>query len=336
MCLILHFWSKSLCHRHSPSGHLVFNDPTVAQVLVADSSNTFASSEQVTGKAYAASYAAPTPAMLTSAVSAMEAAYTDAAGRSNPDLARKDLKGGIIGGETLTPGVYTWTTGVTLNTDVTFTGDSENVFILQSAGNLVVASDVNVILTGGVKAENIFWQFAGNAAIGTGAHMEGILLIKTDVTFRTSSSLNGRIFAQTATNLQMATITEPAAATLSPTVSPAVSPTVSPTASPTAPPTATPTVSPTVLVYVIGSFSSSGISLADAEANRDVFVASIASVAGVEESTVEVTGFSVAEARRRRLLDDEAALTVDYKILAAANGKRRRLLRRCRKSCMPK
>ena len=72
------------------------------------------------------------------------------------------------------------------------------------------------------------------------------------------------------------------------------------------------------VLYVIGSFSTSGITLADAEANSDVFVASIASVAGVEESTVEVTGFSVAEARRRRLLDDEAALTVDYKISAAA------------------
>jgi len=59
------------------------------------------------------------------------------------------------------------------------------------------------------------------------------------------------------------------------------------------------------------------ISLADAEDYNDVFVASIASVAGVEESTVEVTGFTVAEARRRRLLDDEVALTVDYKISAA-------------------
>jgi hypothetical protein len=39
--------------------------------------------------------------------------------------------------------------------------------------------------------------------------MEGILLCKTDVVFVTSSSLNGRIFAQTACNLQMATITAP-------------------------------------------------------------------------------------------------------------------------------
>ena len=70
--------------------------------------------------------------------------------------------------------------------------------------------------------------------------------------------------------------------------------------------------------YVFGSISTSGISLADAKLSSDVFVAAIASVAGVEESTVEVTGFFVAEARRRRLLEDEAVLTVDYKISAAA------------------
>jgi hypothetical protein len=38
--------------------------------------------------------------------------------------------------------------------------------------------------------------------------MQGILLVKTHVLFVTGSSLNGRILAQTAVNLQMATITE--------------------------------------------------------------------------------------------------------------------------------
>jgi hypothetical protein len=38
--------------------------------------------------------------------------------------------------------------------------------------------------------------------------MEGILLVKTDVTFVTGSSLNGRVLAQTACALQKATIVE--------------------------------------------------------------------------------------------------------------------------------
>ena len=49
--------------------------------LIMDASNTFSTSALVTGKAYAADYTAPTPAILTTAVSAMEAAYTDGATR---------------------------------------------------------------------------------------------------------------------------------------------------------------------------------------------------------------------------------------------------------------
>ncbi|MHB8877425.1 MAG: Ig-like domain-containing protein, partial [Myxococcaceae bacterium] len=54
--------------------------------LVADSTNVFSNSTQVVGKVYAANYAVPTPSNLTTAVSNMEAAYTDAAGRPTPDF----------------------------------------------------------------------------------------------------------------------------------------------------------------------------------------------------------------------------------------------------------
>jgi hypothetical protein len=42
--------------------------------------------------------------------------------------------------------------------------------------------------------------------VGAGAHLEGILLVYTDVTFVTGSSLAGRVLTQTACNLQKATI----------------------------------------------------------------------------------------------------------------------------------
>ena len=50
--------------------------------LVADVTNIFSTSSLVTGKVYAANYAPPTPANMTTAVSNMEAAYTAAAGRT--------------------------------------------------------------------------------------------------------------------------------------------------------------------------------------------------------------------------------------------------------------
>jgi hypothetical protein len=166
--------------------------------------------------AYAASYIAPTPALLTTAVSDMVIAYTDARGRTNSDAARINLFSGEIGGLTLEQssntdnGVYTFQSDVTINSDVTFSGGPDDIFIIQMTGNLMVAAGKKVILAGGVQAKNIFWQVEGFVEVGTGAHMEGILLVKTRVLFKTRSSLNGRVLAQTACDLQMATITEPA------------------------------------------------------------------------------------------------------------------------------
>jgi hypothetical protein len=166
------------------------------------------------GHAYAASYGGQTATDLTAAVSAMEAAYTDAAGRTNPDAARKNVGGGTLGGVNyggpdapLTPGVYTFGSDVQLNGNVHFSGDG--VYIIQIAGDLAQAADYDVILSNSAKQENIFWQVAGSVEVGAGSTMQGIILAKTKADFITGSSLKGRVLAQTACNLQQATITEP-------------------------------------------------------------------------------------------------------------------------------
>jgi hypothetical protein len=185
--------------------------------LTADSTNQFSTSTQITGKAFAANYAVPIPSQLTTAVSAMEAAYTDAAGRDAGVGPRLNLGAGILGGTfggattPLTPGVYTFGTDVSLTGDIYFKGSDSDIFIIQIAGNLVQDASYNVILTNGALAKNIFWQVAGFVEVGAGAHMEGILLVQTAVTFVTSSSLNGRVLAQTACALDQATITQPVA-----------------------------------------------------------------------------------------------------------------------------
>jgi hypothetical protein len=177
--------------------------------FTADSSGTFSTSAQVTGNAYASTYASPTPTNLGIAVGDMMTAYTDAAGRLNSDAARINLKTGLIGGETLTAGVYTFGTDVNIGTDVTISGSATDVFIIQIAGNLIQAENMRVTLAGSALPQNIFWQVAGYVQVGTGAHMEGILLSATAVTFVTGSSLHGRVLAQTACTLDSATITQP-------------------------------------------------------------------------------------------------------------------------------
>ncbi len=167
----------------------------------------YATSAQVTGTIYAADMVTPTSGKLTTAVNNMITAYNDAAGRPSPDFS--ELGSGNIGGKTLTPGLYKWTSSVTLPTDVTISGGSGDVWIFQISGDLNMSTSVKVILSGGAKAENIFWQVAGMAIFGTTSHFEGIILCQTGITFQTGASFNGRALAQTAVILEGNTIVNP-------------------------------------------------------------------------------------------------------------------------------
>jgi hypothetical protein len=166
----------------------------------------YSTASQVTGKVYAADYASPTPATLTTAVSDMLTAYNDGAGRVASALANVNYMSGNLDGQTLTSGVYTFDSEVNFGT-LTFKGNANAVFIITTTGDVKQAANKNVILKGGAKAENIFWIVAGKVTVGAGAHLKGVLLVKTSVTFITGSSLHGRILSQTAVALQQATIT---------------------------------------------------------------------------------------------------------------------------------
>ncbi len=176
--------------------------------LIADPSNTFSTSSLVTGKVYAANYDPPTPAVMTAAISDMETAFTDAAGRTTPDFT--ELGAGDISGLTLVPGLYKWGTGVLItNAGVTLSGGANDVWILQIAGDLTVSSSAIVTLVGGAQAKNIFWQVSGQATLGTAADFKGIILSQTLVSLNTGAKMTGRALAQTAVTLDATAITAP-------------------------------------------------------------------------------------------------------------------------------
>jgi len=175
--------------------------------LTADPTNVFSTSSSVVGKVYAANFAVPSPTNLTTAIGSMETAYTDAAGRSSPD--HLELGTGNIGGLTLAPGLYKWTSTVTIPTDVTIAGGANDVWIFQTSGDLSIAAAKNVTLSGGAQAKNIFWQVAGEATLGANSHFEGIILSKTAITLKTQASLKGRALAQSQVALDNNAITAP-------------------------------------------------------------------------------------------------------------------------------
>ena len=144
---------------------------------------------------------------LTTAVLNMQAAYTDAAGRSNPDYLNEGA--GIIGGLTLAPGLHKWTSTLLIPTDITISGNYDDVWIFQVAGTLTMSSAVRMNLEGGAQASNIFWQVSGAVTLGTTSHFEGNLLGATSIAVQTGATVNGRLLAQTAVTLQMNTVTVP-------------------------------------------------------------------------------------------------------------------------------
>jgi hypothetical protein len=187
--------------------------------LIADAGGLYSKSSLVVTDAgtledhiFAASYGGATATALTAAVSDMEIAYTDAAGRTNTDASRINLGDGDLGGayggasSALTPGIYTFTTAVTIPASIHLSGDENAIYIFQIAGALSLASGVEVIFDGGVVPSNVFWQVAEGVTVGTTAAMQGIILSKTAVVFQNQATLEGRIYAQTAATLDANTV----------------------------------------------------------------------------------------------------------------------------------
>jgi hypothetical protein len=117
---------------------------------------------------------------------------------------------GNLGGLTLGPGLYKFTSGAKLSgSDLTLTGSASDVWIFQIASTLTVADGIHVVLAGGAQASNIFWQVASSAALGTTVHFVGTILAHDAVTLATGATLEGRALAQSAVTLQSNTITVP-------------------------------------------------------------------------------------------------------------------------------
>ena len=134
----------------------------------------------------------------------MQTAYTDAASRTNPTVS--ELGTGDIGGKTITPGLYKWSTPVTITKNVTISGGKNDIWILQISGTLNISSGKQVILKGGAQAKNIFWQVSGATTLGTYSTFNGNILGETNIVLQTGAKINGRALAQTAVTLDANTI----------------------------------------------------------------------------------------------------------------------------------
>jgi PKD repeat protein len=148
------------------------------------------------------------PVLLTRAVSDMVIAYTAASTRTPADFT--DIgAGGAIGGMNLVPGLYKFTGAVTIPTDLTLTGGPDDVWIFQIPGALDITSGQHVRLSGGARAQNIFWIVGGATTLGTSSVFNGNILDATAITLGSGAKLNGRALAQAAVILNANTVNPP-------------------------------------------------------------------------------------------------------------------------------
>src|SRR5207249_3158364 len=123
-------------------------------------------------------------------------AYNDAAGRAVGAIA----VAGNLGGLTLTPGLYKSTSSLEISSgDLTLDaqGDATAVFIFQMASTFITTVGRQVILSGGAKAANIYWQVGSSATLGSISVVKGNILALASITLQTGATLEGRALART-------------------------------------------------------------------------------------------------------------------------------------------
>ena len=106
-------------------------------------------------------------------------------------------------GETLTPGVYSLVSALSVAGALTLNGggDPNAVFVIRSsAGAITVGANVVVNLAGGAKSSNVYWVAEGAITIGATCTFVGTLLSNNgavgSVSAGTNTTLDGRILSR--------------------------------------------------------------------------------------------------------------------------------------------
>jgi hypothetical protein len=111
-----------------------------------------------------------------------------------------DLTGQDLGGQTLTPGVYCFTTSAQITGALTLNalGNANALFLFKIGSTLTTASasSVTVINNGGSSCNKVFWQVGSSATLGTSSSFTGDILALASITATTGANTNGRALAR--------------------------------------------------------------------------------------------------------------------------------------------
>jgi hypothetical protein len=108
-----------------------------------------------------------------------------------------DLSGQDLGGLTLVPGVYCFSSSAQLTGALTLDalGSDSSTFVFQIGSSLTTASSSSVTVINGGSSCNVFWQVGSSATLGTSTSFVGNVLASASITLTTSSNVSGRLLA---------------------------------------------------------------------------------------------------------------------------------------------
>lgn len=133
-------------------------------------------------------------AVSQQAQSDLTSAYLAAAGTN----CTSDKTGTDLGGLTLAPGVYCFSSTAALTGSLTLDagGNPDAVFLFKIGSGLTTASGSSVRVTNGGSSCNVFWQVGSSAVLGTGSTFAGNILALTSISVATGGNLAGRLLAR--------------------------------------------------------------------------------------------------------------------------------------------
>ncbi len=109
-----------------------------------------------------------------------------------------ELTGVDLGGLTLGPGAYGYSTSAQLTGQLTLDahGNPNAQFVFVIGTTLTTATASSVILTDGASPCNVYWKVGSSATLGTSTAFEGNLLALTSVSLNDSATVLGRVLAR--------------------------------------------------------------------------------------------------------------------------------------------
>jgi len=133
-------------------------------------------------------------AVAVQAKSDLASAYNAIAG----DSCSTNLTGQNLGGLTLTPGVYCFSSAALLTGKLTLKaqGDNNALFVFKIGSALTTASGSSVVMAAGGTACGVFWQVGSSAVLGTDTAFNGTILALASISLGAGASVTGGALAR--------------------------------------------------------------------------------------------------------------------------------------------